>query len=222
MPTRHGHGRLPSADPRNENFPAANALKLAGPSSRALAAAMKVTLDLRWHGDQGDSSSCVGYTGHAMLSTAPRRIGKSKLAPKMIYQGAQLYDEWPGEGYDGTSILGLLKFLVDYQPAKDVQSYYWVRKVEEISQWFRTPHRTAVPIGTNWYTSMYRTSKEGIVQVKGVLSGGHAYTGIGDDLKRGLYLFQNSWELSWSPLPRCRFWLSAENFQRLLDEDGEA
>lgn len=213
-----GHGRLPSLDPRNADFPAKLILGAAGP----LPIPRRKTLDLRWQGDQGDSSKCVGYTGEAFLKTSPKKWGVAKLDHNGCYQGAQLYDEWPGEGYDGSSILGLCKFLKDYHPAKDVQSYYWAKTVNEIVRWIGSKHGTAVPVGTNWYESMYDISDSGVVSVEGYVSSGHAYICIGYDLVKELLLFQNSWKLGWSPLRMCRFYISFRHFQRLLNEDGEA
>lgn len=168
---------------------------------------------------------CVGYSGEGYLRTTPGKQRLSGLTGVTLYGGAQMYDEIPGLGYDGTTTRGLLEFLVKYDPAEDVQSYWWVKTVQETVNWIGAPPKgsEATPVlwGINWYTSMYQPSKEGIVSPKvGVVSGGHEVIQIGYDLRRGLLMFQNSWARDWGV--DGRFWMSMEDSERLLHEDGEA
>lgn len=66
--------------------------------------------------DQGEDGACTGFglaavvnyllfTKHLADSSRPMH----SVSPAMLYQLARLYDEWPGEDYDGSSCRGALK-----------------------------------------------------------------------------------------------------------------
>lgn len=65
--------------------------------------------------NQGNEGACTGFGLAGMINhMAWRRAqsGKEKLAgvsPRMLYQLARQYDEWPGEDYDGSSCRGAMK-----------------------------------------------------------------------------------------------------------------
>lgn len=221
------HGRIPSKpDARDDNFPLRLLdIHLRGRSAPIAALPRKRTLPLAWRGDQGEAPMCVGAAGEGYLRTTPGKQKLSGLTMVTLYGGAQMYDEIPGEGYEGTTTRGLLEFLVKYEPAEDVKSYWWVKTVQETIDWIGAPpnKEAATPVlwGINWYTSMYQPTKEGIISPRnGVVSSGHEVLQLGYDLRRGLLLFQNSWARDWGV--DGRFWLSMEDAERLLHEDGEA
>jgi hypothetical protein len=66
--------------------------------------------------DQGEDGACTGFglaavvnyllfTQHIVDPARPMR----SVSPAMLYQLARLYDEWPGEDYEGSSCRGALK-----------------------------------------------------------------------------------------------------------------
>ena len=69
--------------------------------------------------NQGSEGACTGFGLAAAIDyqlfasamdsegTAPKAI--RKVSPAMLYQLARLYDEWPGEEYEGSSCRGALK-----------------------------------------------------------------------------------------------------------------
>ena len=75
--------------------------------------------------DQGTEGACTGFGLAAMINYLRFRqaffpdpaTGKSpkkpalphKVSPRMLYAHARLYDEWPGEDYDGSSCRGAMK-----------------------------------------------------------------------------------------------------------------
>ncbi|MDB5973002.1 MAG: family peptidase domain protein [Hydrocarboniphaga sp.] len=65
--------------------------------------------------DQGSEGACTGFGLAGVINhMAWRRslAGKQKRAgvsPRMLYQLARQYDEWPGEDYDGSSCRGAMK-----------------------------------------------------------------------------------------------------------------
>jgi hypothetical protein len=216
-----GHGRIPSRpDERDKNFP----LRLLQEHLRAAAPAVPIpdrrTLPLGWRGDQLRTSWCVGFTGEGCLRTTPGKQRLSGLTASAIYQGAQMYDEIPGEGYAGTTTRGLMEFLVNYHPAEDVQSYWWVHNVDETIAWIGGKDATPVAWGINWYPSMYTPDGTGRVKVEGSAVDGHEVLQIGYIKRKGLLVYQNSWGREWGD--DGRFYLSLDDAQRLLEEDGEA
>jgi hypothetical protein len=63
--------------------------------------------------NQGKTNTCVGQTAKiCMQDTVDYRDGE-ELSPMYIYHWAQRMDEWEGEAYEGTSISGACKALVE-------------------------------------------------------------------------------------------------------------
>lgn len=66
--------------------------------------------------NQGEDGACTGFGLAAVINTLRVRAqglepGSAPLpvSPAMLYRLAQLYDEWPGEDYEGSSCRGALK-----------------------------------------------------------------------------------------------------------------
>ncbi len=68
--------------------------------------------------DQGLEGACTGYGLAAMINYLIFRLQAtgsefnskfSLVSPQMLYRLAQLYDEWPGEDYEGSSCRGAMK-----------------------------------------------------------------------------------------------------------------
>jgi hypothetical protein len=65
--------------------------------------------------DQESEGACTGFGLAAVINYLLwRRSGlklksKDKVSPRMLYHLARFYDEWPGEGYEGSSCRGALK-----------------------------------------------------------------------------------------------------------------
>ena len=65
--------------------------------------------------DQGREGACTGFGLAAMINYLQWRRnnyrlgGLSHVSPRMLYHMARLYDEWPGEDYEGSSCRGAMK-----------------------------------------------------------------------------------------------------------------
>ncbi len=63
--------------------------------------------------DQGSEGACTGYgLATVALSLLARRKVKpdrTPVSPRMLYEMARRYDEWPGENYSGSSARGAMK-----------------------------------------------------------------------------------------------------------------
>jgi|CXWL01.1.fsa_nt_gi hypothetical protein len=60
--------------------------------------------------DQGKEGACTGFALSAVINymLKQRRI-KRVASPRMLYEMARCYDEWPGESYEGSSARGAMK-----------------------------------------------------------------------------------------------------------------
>src|SRR5262245_17698769 len=64
--------------------------------------------------DQGEDGACKGFGLAAVINylrftRSPRPMPVERVSPAMLYELARVYDEWPGEGYEGSSCRGALK-----------------------------------------------------------------------------------------------------------------
>ena len=60
--------------------------------------------------DQGQEGACTGYALAAVINCLLRqRDIERSVSPKMLYDMARRYDEWPGESYSGSSARGAMK-----------------------------------------------------------------------------------------------------------------
>lgn len=60
--------------------------------------------------DQGQEGACTGFALSAVINYLLKQRGIKRVAsPRMLYEMARCYDEWPGENYDGSSARGAMK-----------------------------------------------------------------------------------------------------------------
>jgi hypothetical protein len=63
--------------------------------------------------DQGSEGACTGFglatVVHYLQLSRKRVPDSTKISPRMLYEMARRYDEWPGEDYDGSSARGAIK-----------------------------------------------------------------------------------------------------------------
>jgi hypothetical protein len=60
--------------------------------------------------DQGNEGACTGFALSAAINFLLDRRGiKRVVSPRMLYEMARCYDEWPGEKYEGSSARGAMK-----------------------------------------------------------------------------------------------------------------
>jgi hypothetical protein len=70
--------------------------------------------------DQGQEGACTGFglAGVINYQLAKRHI-KRQVSPRMLYEMARKYDEWPGEKYEGSSARGAMIGWVRHGVAAD-------------------------------------------------------------------------------------------------------
>lgn len=65
--------------------------------------------------DQGQEGACTGFGLAAVVNfllwrnNGFKMKGLQTVSPRMLYNMARFYDEWPGEDYDGSSCRGAMK-----------------------------------------------------------------------------------------------------------------
>lgn len=60
--------------------------------------------------DQGMEGACTGFALAAVINYLLHNQGiKRRASPRMLYEMARCYDEWPGERYEGSSARGAMK-----------------------------------------------------------------------------------------------------------------
>lgn len=224
--------RLPSFDPRSRSFNVREVLDI--PYARSYTWGCGVNLD------QGPDGACVGFAWAQEAAAKPVPIGTDYSTAMALYKAAQKIDEWPGEGYSGTSVLA---------GAKVAQQYGWLVEY----RWaFTAPDRLSAisrkgpaVLGVNWYDGLFYPDAEGNVLVTGQVAGGHAilaravrlvwqpgtlsaqkrskdwYTFL--DRKASKVLLHNSWGPGWGGTDKGpgTAWISVEDFDRLMGEQGE-
>ena len=206
--TTHGLGRRVAPDPQDHRY-----LMRVAPQPAALPPYRHYRSGRIL--DQGSTPTCVGMAWRQWMSSAPlmTRTGPDPFA---LYREAQLIDEWPGEAYDGTSVRAGAKVL---QQRGHIRSYVWSFTADDVFDFMLAGHGGVV-IGVNWYTGMMTADTSGCIRPVGRVLGGHAVFLGGVNRTRGVVRVLNSWSTAWAD--KGRAWLTGEDLDRLLKEDGEA
>ena len=132
--------------------------------------------------DQGSEGACVGFawTGELLAHPeAPDNQPEQALGNAVAldyYKRAKRIDQWPGEEYEGTSVLAGAKIM---QEEGFIAGYRWCFGIEDVRDAVITTG--PVVIGIPWKRGMYSTANNGLVQVTGTNVGGHAIVITGYD-----------------------------------------
>lgn len=178
--------------------------------------------------DQGSEGACVGFGWMAEILAAPQQpdyqpteIFGNDLS-RYFYREAQKIDEWPGEDYEGTSVLAGAKIMKEYG---FISEYRWCFSVEDIID--AVINQGPVVIGIPWYDSMYETNTLGLTGVDGNKVGGHCITITGYDPsmvfgRQSLEVFKwrNSWGTDYGI--NGSGYILVSDLRKLFEEGGEA
>jgi hypothetical protein len=165
--------------------------------------------------DQGQEGACTGFgLSHVLGTTPKRRLGVDDAFAQRMYHEAQKLDEWPGEDYEGSSVLGAMK------AAKNdglISAYSWATTMEELIH--AVGYFGPVECGINWYTGMFDTDDAGMIHVTGKIEGGHAICIGGVNVSTGTFCLYNSWGKDWGFKGNAK--ISFADMARLMSEQGE-
>jgi hypothetical protein len=175
--------------------------------------------------DQGQEGACTGF-GLATVANyllRRRRVvpDKTCVSPRMFYEMAKRYDEWPGENYDGSSARGAMKGWNKHgvcceecweydQTKQDAQRFgeRWTDAARRpLGAYFRvnhtdltSMHSAIAEVGVLYATASVhrgwdRVGADGIIKQSKSITGGHAFAIVAYD-ERGFWI-QNSWGEDW-------------------------
>lgn len=212
---RMGRG-LVNHDPESWNYPAVELLKA---SQKRSGTKNKSWVRGRAY-DQGILPHCVAFAGKGAFNSSPL----SKLRPYRArasfntaewYQGAQMNDQWAGEAYDGTSALGLCRYL---EGRGLISEYRWCFGLDDVL--LTLSHIGPVLLGVWWYDGMFEPDPEGFIVPHGAQAGGHEVELTGIRADRGYVTITNSWGTEWGQGGRCK--IRFDDLALLLHQDGDA
>lgn len=176
--------------------------------------------------DQGEEGACTGF-GLATVANyllLRRKVvpDSARVSPRMLYEMARRYDEWPGEAYSGSSARGAMKGWHKHglcreddwkydAPPDDAKGLTQARTAEALRRplgaYLRVNHKDLVAmhsalaeVGVLYATATVHEGWENVEAAGAVpwpapLSGGHAFAIVAYDAE-GFWI-QNSWGPDW-------------------------
>jgi hypothetical protein len=175
--------------------------------------------------DQGQEGACTGFglatVANYLLSKRTINPDSEKVSPRMYYEMAKRYDEWPGEDYNGSSARGAMKGWHKHGVCSEQHWPYEVsipdrnltaERIQNatsrpLGAYFRVNHKNLVSmhaaiaeVGILYATAIVhegwqQIDSKGVIPLKAQTLGGHAFAIVGYD-DRGFWV-QNSWGSNW-------------------------
>lgn len=187
--------------------------------------------------DQGKEGACVGFAWSHELSARPSEYPADATVAFKIYNRAKQLDDFPGEAYEGTSVLAGVKAcqeIVGHHGKPLIGEYRWAFGIEDLVR--TLGYKGPAVLGINWYEGMWQPDANGFVHPTGNVVGGHAIlaravrivwrNGHGAatmdnvDVEKSYITLRNSWGRDWGLGGDCR--ISLYDMNVLLREQGEA
>lgn len=166
--------------------------------------------------NQGSEGACVGFSIAHEIAARPVEVPATSSLALSIYDRARELDDWPGEDYDGTSVLAGMQAA---QEKHYFGEYRWAFSLDDLI--LAVGHKGPAVLGINWYEGMMDPDDHGYVHRSGDVVGGHAILCRGVGIRQRYFYLHNSWGQSWGPLGgTCK--IAFHDLEALLDEQGEA
>lgn len=162
--------------------------------------------------DQGNEGACVGFAWAHEAAARPVVVpGVTNQFARDIYHNAQLVDQWPGEAYEGTSVIAGARTMHDWGY---IDEYRWAFSENDLA--LAVGYKGPAVLGTYWYAGMDRPDADGYLRPIGGVRGGHAYLAYGYSIKKPGYKIWNSWGTGHYG------WIHPADMALLLSQQGEA
>lgn len=144
--------------------------------------------------DQDGLPQCVAYAARGTLDGAPIMTPPSEgPTPQILYDLARDLDEIPGLNYQGTTVHGGMRALLQLGY---ISAYLWAQTQAEAVDFLENDHGT-LQAGTDWYPQMDEVDRNGYMQEPARAGStpidGHSYRITWYDRKRDAFLMRNSW-----------------------------
>lgn len=179
--------------------------------------------------NQGSEGACTGFAVTMRVASRPQAFfGQPKTVPlaqipvinqvaRDVYHRAQQIDEWPGENYEGSSVLAAAKVGVERRwwpeyrwalgPGAAAAADDVIRSIANVGP---------VVMGSWWWSGMMTAGKDGYLRPQGHRVGGHAWIINRYSAKRDAVWTPNSWGGA------GQGWISRADLEALLADEGEA
>lgn len=212
MTADHPLGRRVEFDDRSRSFPIRSLLEQRG-ATKPRSYTWRVPVSL----DQGSEGACVGFGWAHELAARPVVVhGVTNTLALHLYDRAKQLDEWPGEDYDGTSVLAGAKTV---EEAGFMDEYRWAFGLEDLR--LAIGYHGPAVLGINWYDGMFTPDGDGRIRPTGNLAGGHCILAYAVSERLKLVKLWNSWGPKWwAGGSWC--YLTFDDLEKLLNEQGEA
>lgn len=171
--------------------------------------------------DQKAEGACTGFGLAGIINLLNTRRGRRALvSPRMIYEMARRFDEWPGEAYSGSSCRGAIRGWYNMGVCREKlwpykagdKSPLTVKRAKDarnntIGAYYRLRHNivdfhaalnevgalyVSASVHSGWWK---RAVKDGEIPFRSDTIGGHAFAIVGYN-DRGFWV-QNSWGTDW-------------------------
>lgn len=173
--------------------------------------------------DQGSEGACVGAACATLVNSGGPAVDPS--APQLTmddardwYRVAQALDQYPGNSYTGTSVLGGMKAG---QERGYWSEYRWAFGATELAR--AVVDLGPAVVGIPWHSGMYRLGPNDALNVLGPRVGGHALCVRGWQHHPAFgwcFAVVNSWGYGWGDAGRAL--VPVDVMARLLADQGEA
>jgi hypothetical protein len=166
--------------------------------------------------DQGTEGACVGYGWSGELGARPSVVtGVDNAFARGLYDDARRVDEWPGEAYEGTSVLAGAKVVA---ARGYIDEYRWAFGLDDLV--LAVGHHGPAVLGVNWRNAMFDPDADGTLHVTGPTAGGHCIYLRGVSIKHQMGRISNSWGPTWGKDGDA--FISFADLAILLADEGEA
>ena len=176
--------------------------------------------------DQGSEGACTGFglatVANCLLLRRKVVPDAVPVSPRMFYEMARRYDEWPGENYSGSSARGAMKGWHKHGVTSEKDWPYALKKSDPrgftaaraagalkrpLGAYFRVNHRDLIAMHTaiaevgvlyataSVHAGWSAVGKDGLIAPSDRIEGGHAFAIVAYDAK-GFWI-QNSWGTDW-------------------------
>lgn len=119
--------------------------------------------------DQGREGACTGFGLAHCISSTPRSTEMTNEMGHEFYIRARIDDEYPGENYEGSSVLGAMRAGQHYGY---VREFWWATTLREMV--VGLTNYGSFEAGLNWHTNQFYPDADGFITPDGNVEGGHA------------------------------------------------